>query len=519
MKAKVYIAMITAVVVLGGTAACFYVQYKNEVDKNADLTQQLNKLYGKEKKSVIMRSISTQMEEIAYQQKDISDQQRSEAKQQTVIANKMRVASDMERQKALIAEQQAMSSKQKAVTASQTAESQRKLADERRLQAEYAKRTADTLNANTLARSLGSQAVQRYQAKNETLGELLAYASYYVSEKYKSKSLSSDVYLALSMASNGNTQWNNHQGSVMAIATDPNNHNRFVTVDNYGGVVMYQRNGRNISSKVLVNSKVYDFRDVYIDDNSNIYALSRKGQLYVKPLSDPASQLIIPQALGLMRIMPFGNNLLLVADKTLYIYDKSKNKIIGSKTLAFHINSVGLHNNEVLLFDKGGNEYIVNSINDVVSRKLPFLNRVTAYTYSKRLRTSAYGTNDGMVYILRDGGKMQKMETHRSRISQLRFTGNRLYSSSFDGSVKFCDFGIRPLEFSNAYSGNYWIYCMSTDISNDEIWTGNQHGSVTRTLVSTDAMAKKIKANLKREFTLEEWDKYIGSFLPYTKFK
>jgi hypothetical protein len=66
MKTKVYIAMIVAVVVLGGTAACFYVRYKNEVYKNTDLTRQLNTLYDKEKKSVIMRSVSTQMEEIAY---------------------------------------------------------------------------------------------------------------------------------------------------------------------------------------------------------------------------------------------------------------------------------------------------------------------------------------------------------------------------------------------------------------------------------------------------------------------
>lgn len=432
----------------------------------------------------------------------------------------MRAVSDMERQKALIAEQQAVESQNKAVTASHNAESQRKLADERRLQAEYAKRTADTLNANTLVRSLGSQSVQRYQAKNEALGELLAYAAYYISEKFKSKSLPSDVYLALSMASNGNTQWNNHQGGVMAIATDPNNHNRFVTVDNYGGVIMYQRNGRDVNLKVLVSSKAYDFRDVHIDDNSNIYALSRKGQLYIKPMSTLASQLIIPQASGLMRIMPFtGDVLLLVAEKALYIYDKSKNKIIGSKALTFSINTVGFHNNEILLFDKGGNEYVVNSLNNLTCKKLPFVSRVTAYAYSKRLRTSAYGTNDGVVYIQKDGGKIQKMEIHRSRVSQLRFTGNRLYSSSFDGSVKFCDFGIMPLEFSNAYSGNYWIYCMATDISSDEIWTGNQHGSVTRILVSTDAMAKKIKANLKREFTHEEWDKYIGSFLPYTKFK
>lgn len=521
MKAKAYIALITFGVAISVVAVYFYVQYKQASDRNDVLAQQLNSLYDKEKKSVIMRSVSTQMEEIAYQQKSISDRQRMEARQQTVIANKMRAISDKERQKALLAEQKAVAAQYKAVLASENAESQRRLADVRRSQAEYAKRTADTLNANTLARSLGSLAVQRYQAKNETLGELLAYAAYYVSKKYDMKTLSSDVYLALSLAGNGNTQWNQHQGSVMAIAVDPNDSQRFVTVDNYGGIILHQRNGAEVNSELLINNNAYDFRDAYIDGNGDIYALSRGGQLYVKSVNGEVSLRMIPHASGMMRIMPFDNDkLLLVAEQALYVYDTSANIVTDSKTLNFTVSSAGFRNNQIMLFDKARNEYAVKSLSMLTVIPLPFLNNnVTAYTYSDTLHTSAYGTDDGIVYLQRDGGEVQKMESHRSHISDLQFAGNRLYSASFDGSVKFCDFDISPLEFSNAYSGSYWIYCLSTRISDDEIWTGNQHGSVTRTLVSTQAMAKSIKQNLKRNFSAEEWNKYIGSFLPYTKFK
>ncbi len=520
MKLKSNIALTLMAVALLSGAVYFFVQYQKEQDKNNLLVKQLHELNDKEKKSTIVRSISTQMEEIAYQQKSVSDEQREQAVKQTAIANKMRTASDLARQKAIIAEGQAVESQHKALASSQTAEKQRRLADERRLQAEYAKRTADTLNAYTLARSLGSLAIQRYQAKNYTLGELLAYAAYYISIKYGKTSVDYDIYRALSLTSNSNTQWNQHQGGVMAIAVDPNNRNSFATVDSYGSVIMHKRNGVNVTSQTIVNSKTYDFRDVYIDENSNIYALSRNGQLYVKPFSGLSKISVISQTANMMRIIPYANDrLLLVADKALFVYDKSSGKVISSKPLSFSVTAVGIHGKNILLFDKNGTEYAVNSLQNIASRKMPFNDRVTAYAYSAKLRMSAYGTVDGKVYIARQGAEIQKLESHRSKISQLQFYGNRLFSSSYDGTVKFCDLSNSRMESSNAFTCNYWVHCMSAKISDDELWTGNQHGTVTRTLISTKAMAGKVKDNLERDFTKEEWDKYIGTFLPYTKFK
>lgn len=92
--------------------------YVRSTQRNATLEAELRDLTEKEKRSAIMRSISSQMGEIAYQQKEISDEQRIEAQQQSRIANEMRMRSEIERQNALEAERNALEAERKAIEAS-----------------------------------------------------------------------------------------------------------------------------------------------------------------------------------------------------------------------------------------------------------------------------------------------------------------------------------------------------------------------------------------------------------------
>ena len=53
------------------------------------------------------------------------------------------------------------------------------------------------------------------------------------------------------------------------------------------------------------------------------------------------------------------------------------------------------------------------------------------------------------------------------------------------------------------------------------IWTGGQNGNLNYTVISAELMADKVQANLKRKFTKEEWDFYIGSVvadMPYDSY-
>jgi len=92
-----------------------------------ELQARLDTLQRQEKRSAVLRSVSSQMEQIAYQQKMISDEQRLEAIEQTEYANQMRERSEVERQNAIIAQNNALASERKAIEAFDLAESQRQM--------------------------------------------------------------------------------------------------------------------------------------------------------------------------------------------------------------------------------------------------------------------------------------------------------------------------------------------------------------------------------------------------------
>jgi len=520
MKNKIVIIVFSAVcALLAGISAYLYRQYMSAQEKNAAYEREISQLNEKTKKATILQSISSQMENIAYQQKEISDEQREEAIHQSEIANQMRAASDIARQQAITAEQSAKASAEQAKVASQNAENQRQIADQRREQAEYQRRKADTLSIVSTAQSLGSQSVQRYHTKNYEMAELLAYASYYLMNRYGKNASVATIYQALSLTSKSSTDWLRHKSGVTAIVVNPGNRNIFATCDNYGTILMNTRRGNELASQTVVSNPDYDFRDIYFDANGNLYALSRNGCLYVKTSKGQAAQVFLPKARNMMRIMPMGNDrLLLVGQNALYSYDKRDSRVTGQKELSFSVSAAGNHNGDILLFDKSGKQYAVSSIENIRSRKMPFNETVTAYAFSKERNTSAYGTANGSVYVYRNG-KLQKIESHLSRISHIDFNRLGMVTSSFDGMVKFCDLRYNRLTLQTVYECQYWIYCFTTGVTGGELWTGNRHGNITRTLTSIDVMAEKVKKNLKRNLTEDEWKRYIGTIIPYSKFK
>ena len=120
-----------ALLALAGMTTAYF-RLKTE---NNQLRNDLKEKQREEKKSLVLRSVSAQMEEIAYEQKNISDEQREEALRQSRLANEMRERSEIERHNAIIAQNMALASEQKALDAYDQAEQQRRAAEHQRIQA------------------------------------------------------------------------------------------------------------------------------------------------------------------------------------------------------------------------------------------------------------------------------------------------------------------------------------------------------------------------------------------------
>lgn len=483
--------------------------------QNRSLKSQLVTLQRQEKRSAVLRSVSKQMEEIAVQQKEISDEQREEALLQTKLANELRERSETERQNAILAQENAMKSEMHALEAYDQAEHERQLAEVQRIKAEYSKRVTDTLTYMTLGRSLGLQAITQFQAGNTNLGNLLSYASYLFTRRYNGDLYYPSVYQALSISSTNQNQWTKLEGSAMGL--DINDTNKIVTVSNYGEILQHVQNDNNLKTTVLYKNSAYDFRDVYYSPKGTVYALSRTGHLIVKA---PHSTEII-ELTGMthpLKLTQLRDKTLIIAENAIALFDTDKNKVLSTKKLDYHITCSGRADSLPVLFDNKGRMHQIKGMDDIITRKIPVPGNLTAYTVSNSTHYQAFGMSDGTIFVVDKDKNVRRLVGHQSRISKLKIRKNRLYSSSYDGTLNLWVLDSQKLEPITLYKSNNWITHFIYDKSRNNIWIGDAKGNIIKVLISIPSMAEIIKKKLKRDFTPTEWKYYIGQDMPYESF-
>ena len=510
---KVIIA-IAAGLILAGTTAVGLMGWNSSNKEIDELKAQLSDLQRQEKRSAVLQSVSKQMEDIAYEQKKISDEQREEAVEQTKVANEMRQRSEIERQHAIQAQQQALESERMAINAYDMAESQRQVAEENR-------RTAETLSYLALGRSLGSLATTQLRAGNEEIGDLLSYASYLYTERYHGDVYYPAIYQALTLSSKSQNEWNRHSSAIPNLSFMPKSDKQLVSVSTYGEILYHELNGNQLKTTVLFKDKNYDFRDIYIHPaNDGIYAISRNGYLYIKVGHD-VKMLELP-----MLVKPFKlqlchdeQHLLLIGENSVAELDMNTNTIVATKDLDFKVVLTARVNHCPLLFDDKGLMHTVVSLQEIDSQKIPVTGQVTAFASSNNSGLQAYGMKDGTIYLYDKKGGIRRLVGHRSRISKLKIDGDRIFSSSYDGTINFWIASSEKMEPITLITNNSWVTYFTFDRSKNYLWYSDQDGNLSETLISVPMMVQRIKSKLKRDFTQNEWNYYIGEKIPYESFR
>ena len=520
MNVKRIIVEAVVGLVLLGAAGVGIMGWYSERERVAEMESQIVDLQKDQKRSVVLRSISSQMEEIAFKQKDISDEQREEALLQQRMADDMRQRAEVERQNALEAQHKAVVSEQQAQEARHVAENERLMAEHQRVQAEFSKRVADTLSYIALGRSLGSVAMAEVMSGNSELATLLAYASYLYTTRYKGDVYYPAVFQSLLLTSKGVRNYPKHRGAVMCVNDLPTKDERILTACSYGTVMTHRKQGDKLISKTLFNDSRYDFRSAYVNKDGTFFAvLSRNGNLVcfennthrVIPLTDIENPIFVNSL--------DDNTLLVASNSKVVFYDIREKKIIASRNLGFHMTYGNRYNNMPILFDDKGGHHLVKSINEITTSQNPVSGRVTAFASSKNSKQQVYGMSDGTVYLYNEKTrKITKLVGHLSRISQIRLNGYRLLTSSYDGTVKFWNTASEKIESTTMVTTNSWIMTFCYDKKKESIWIGDQEGVITDVLLSVPVMVDVQKKKLKRNLTTEEWNYYIGKNVPYERF-
>ena len=485
-----------------------------------NLQAQIEDLEKQVMRSTVDRSVSRQMEEIANEQREISDEKREEALQQTKVANEMRLRSELERQNALIAEKNAVASEKKAIEASEVAEKERKLAEHQRLLAEMSKQKADTLSYIALGRSLGSISTIQAQAGNEDVANLLSYASYLYTSRFGGDIYYPAVFQSLMQSSKSMTSWTEHTGAVMNLEYMPGDDNRLVSVSNYGEILLNERQGDRLLTKVLLKNSDYDFRDVIISKTGRIYAVSRTGHLAIIQEDLKTVKIIdLDKIEHPMRLHDISdNNLLIIGENSMGLFDMKRNIIRGTRALGFHVIKGSRKSGLPLLFDNQGKMHLVSGLDNMKTEDVPVTGTVTAYCESKNTGIEAYGMSDGTIWLIQKDGKKQKLLGHRSRISKMKLNGRRLFSSSYDGKVNLWITDKEKIEPMTLIETKNWIMHFNFDSTKTTFWMGDAKGGLTAVNISVPIMVNSVKQKLTRNLTADEWNYFIGQSVPYESF-
>lgn len=510
VKIKIHIIWSVVCLLLLMLTTSLYYSYNNSSAEMKKLYSQLADLKDKEKRASVVRHISEQMENIAYQQKEISDKQREEAVMQNRIANEMRNRAEAERIKAQEAEKQ-------AVSAYNLAEEQRSLAEAKQQQAEYSRRIADTLSYIALGRSLGSLSTTQHQAGNLDVAALMAYSAWLYTSRYQGDIYQPAIFQALTVCSGSATTWSGYKGGITRIVPYTDTKDIFITVSKYGEIVRWQRTGNRLDDRLLFSNSDYDFRDAFIDSGHTIYALSYNGSLVVT--SDNGTLRIVPlDGKKFMRILPCGSDcLLLVAERSLYFFSKKELKLFRTIPLAQPVSAAGFRGRECIILGQGGFASRITSDGKVISEPLLIKEKVTAYTWSPQLNMAAIGCESGAICLLSaEGDVLQRLIKHRSGITQLEFNGEHLFSSGYDRILNLWNF--QEKKQVTVRTATAWIHCFAF-LEEGTVWTGDENATLSRIVISPDIMAQQIRNGLKRDFTEDEWNYYIGENIPYESLK
>ena len=508
-------------VLLMGTVAAGLWMQRDGQERIKALESELSVLRKQEEQSLVDRRVSQQLEKIAYGQEERAEERSREAIRQSEIAQEMTLRSEAERKRALQAQAAAEVSAEEARRSYQLAEHQRMAAEE-------AKLVADSLNYISLGRSLGSQSYAVYRGGDKDLGTLLAYASYYYTYHYGGNLYSSSVYQALTQAAVGLRSWNTHSSRISGIDISPVDGSLW-SVSTYGEMQVHKVQGGYLKTISLINDKNYCFRDVYAARNGKGYAVSHTGHLVVVggTRNEEGERVRVVYLENVVKpfnlqAMNEGRQLLIIGENSMALFDMATEKVVSTRRLDFKVTCTGLMDNRPLLFDSRGRMHQVNSIDNMKTSKVPVSGQVTAFVNNAAGQLKAYGMDDGTIWLVYDSGKLRKLAGHQSKVTKLLFFdeghGKQLYSSSYDGKLFFwmtSDMQIRPITLFQADS---WLTDFAFSRDKNYIWTSEYSGSVNEHLISLPMIAQYIRQKVKRDFTPEEWNYYVGKEIPYRRF-
>ncbi|MCK9421737.1 MAG: hypothetical protein M0Q38_04005 [Bacteroidales bacterium] len=488
------------------------------------------------KEAILQKKISEQQQQIAEQQKIITEQQRQYAVQQQVIAQEQTVVAIQQKQKADVSRQEAVVARDEAQSQRKEAVAQKLIADKERIKAEESEKNTQRLRLLSVARSISIQANQIFTTRKDNLPALLALQAFRFNEENGGLINDPDIYSALSNISSDQSILRGHADAVRSIALFPDG-KTLVSCSDDGNIMRWNINNPNAEPSLLKMPKTIreNFRCVLITSDSRfIIAGTLSGKIYVwKTSESEALPVVIPahsSGINSLALNPINNSFASGSSNgtiLLWKYDGQVYKNMLLDSVAGKITSLALSQDGKFLF-YGNSDGTINCYDLLLQSRKPFPvlmsgDPILSLALSADGKFLAGGFSNGSIRIWDTGNlkapPIELIGRHSSGITALSFSpdGNDLASSGYDWSLKISNLKLREGKPISIEKHDLWVYDIIYIPDNNHLISCSADKTIRIFSTKCSNMAEKLQKELKRNLTVEEWNKYVGADIPYQK--
>ena len=213
------------------------------------------------------------------------------------------------------------------------------------------------------------------------------------------------------------------------------------------------------------------------------------------------------------------------------------------------LSTIVKHGNDITLFYTDGSCGGIDASGNVTSKKRITKGVVTAAYYDSASGCLYLGQKNGDIEMINKyQRKIYTFSNHISKVANIVVLGKILVSSAYDKTVALWNMPMitfptgrtldEEINAANAkpatqaskkgtstewltpvdYKFEGWPLALAR-ISSTEVLIGTSNGVIQKINISVPSLSHSLKNKLHRNFTNEEWNHYVGTNIPFTKFK
>ena len=431
---------------------------------------------------------------------------------------------------------EAIASENKAKKASEEAQKERDISIIARQKADSASAVATEKTSEALRylmlTTAQSMTTKSLKEPDKDLRGLLAQQAFQFNKEYKGDEYDKYIYDGLynAMAKFEGPDYNTFNGHIGAVkGLSFGNGDDFYSVSSDGTIGKWDINADQASFISVGLNHNYPLRDISVSNNAQWLAVASDSsavEIYSTADFSQNPFLIEQEGTFVYEVKFVGDDKLITLGQggIINMYDVNTKQNILSKNLGVGVKTFDVSEDGTWLVAGTVDGKLIHLNLITKKEKELFQNADSSPIHDVEISSGdffiAFGGEDSNVYLwsVQNDKVFRTLRGHTSRISALEFShdGNFLATASFDSKVQvwnMFNLNNEPIVMED----NFGDYAWDVAFSNDDKYLilGSQSNKIKKWVINAEYMADELCKHIKRNMSMEEWDRYVGSNIEF----